>query len=148
MCAIIILKSQEIPTFSQDLWKCHSLHRLQIICKGEKLKELPPQVGQLKDLSTLILSGNALSSLPESIGNLQNLRVLEVDNNELTELPTTLAQCSKLQVLNAANNKLSSLKVIADLEALETLNADHNQLEVLCETPCDGSNAPTYPLSA
>lgn len=54
------------------------------------LTELPPEIGNLTQLTILHAMDNALSSLPAEIGNLKNLCVLELGNNQLTDLPYEL----------------------------------------------------------
>ncbi|RKZ36447.1 MAG: hypothetical protein DRQ49_04230 [Gammaproteobacteria bacterium] len=51
------------------------------------LKELPPEIVNLQNLTRLDLDSNQLSSLPPEIGNLQNLTELNLSGNQLSTLP-------------------------------------------------------------
>src|SRR5258706_434210 len=54
---------------------------------GNKIAEIPPEIGQLTNLTTLYLYNNALTSLPPEIGQLTNLTTLSLYNNTLTSPP-------------------------------------------------------------
>ena len=51
------------------------------------ITELPPEIGQLKDLEHLDLSFNQLKTLPATLAQLTNLRRLSIEYNQLTRLP-------------------------------------------------------------
>lgn len=55
-----------------------------------KLKQLPPEIGQLNDLELLDLSENLLIQLPPEIGQLRNLRFLALAGNKLTQVPSEI----------------------------------------------------------
>jgi len=67
---------------------------------------LPPEIGQLTNLTWLSLIGNALTILPPEFIRLTNLEWLDLDQNNLTELPPELKQLTKLTRLYLANNLL------------------------------------------
>ena len=54
---------------------------------GLGLKSLPPQVGNLANLTFLNLEYNELTALPSEIGNLTSLTHLYLGHNQLTDLP-------------------------------------------------------------
>ena len=58
------------------LWKCVCLFELRLELADGALTDLPPQLGELVELTTLILSGNRLRSLPDALGSLKKLRNL------------------------------------------------------------------------
>ncbi|MDA1017605.1 MAG: hypothetical protein O3A00_24495 [Planctomycetota bacterium] len=60
------------------------------------IKELPAEIGQLKQLTMLDLGGNQLTELPAEISQLTQLTTLQIDNNKLTSLPSWIGQLSKL----------------------------------------------------
>ena len=69
---------------------------------GENLGELPPEIGRLTNLKTLVLwrwdkkkresLGNNLRALPDELGHLTELRLLFLYNNQFTELPEVVAK--------------------------------------------------------
>jgi small GTP-binding protein len=71
-------------------------HLKSEICKtslslsGTQLSALPPEIGNLQNLTSLSLEVNKLSSLPSEIVNLQNLTRLDLENNQLTQFPKAL----------------------------------------------------------
>ena len=73
------------------------------------LEILPPEIGQLDNLTTLDLEDNDLTSLPPEIGQLTNLTRLDLDNNQLTSLPPEIGQLTNLTTLDLKGNQLKSL---------------------------------------
>lgn len=57
---------------------------------GNQLTEVPITLGQLKNLTALVLSDNQLSSLPTGIAKLNNLKSLLLHKNKLKTLPTEI----------------------------------------------------------
>jgi internalin A len=109
---------------------------------GNGLMELPPEIGSLTHLKSLILGkfktkeykqvGNNLTILPEEIGNLSSLESLYVPYNHLNSLPLTIGNLSSLKILSVKNNKLHNFpSTIFSLCSLEKLYLDCNQLENL-----------------
>ncbi len=97
-----------------------------------QLTELPPEIGQLTELRTLMLDGNQLTELPPEIGQLTELRTLWLDGNQLTRLPPEIARLSHLQVAMLSENQLAELPPeIGRLTRLEELRLDGNQLTEL-----------------
>lgn len=64
------------------------------------LKELPPEIGQLKLLVQLFLRGNQLHDLPLEMRALKLLRYLDLGENQFRRLPPFLGDLSQLEVLN------------------------------------------------
>ncbi|MEL6938273.1 MAG: COR domain-containing protein [Cyanobacteria bacterium J06598_1] len=111
---------------------------------GEGLSELPPEIGRLTQLKTLILGrwdpetssllGNNLKTLPEAIGMLRELRSLNLMDNQLTALPEIFGQLKSLTSLYLSNNQLSALpEGIGQLKSLTALDLWNNQLSALPE---------------
>lgn len=57
---------------------------------GEGLTELPPEIGQLTQLTNLDVRGNQLTSLPSEISQLTNLKELSISWSSYTNPLTTL----------------------------------------------------------
>ncbi len=107
---------------------------------GKKLKVLPPQIGQLTNLSELDLSGNQLSTLPPEIAQLTRLKRLIlgrfnfgiIQGNQLTKLPPQISQLTNLTVLYLGCNQLSALPAeIVQLTNLSELDISGNELSTL-----------------
>ncbi len=95
------------------------------------LKTLPPEIGYLKNLKTLILEANGLESLPKEIGNLENLNYLDLSTCALETLPAEIGKLRNLETLNIENNE--------ELESIppEILNLFENRLKATDKEPCN-----------
>ncbi|OUC13078.1 MAG: GTPase [Alkalinema sp. CACIAM 70d] len=101
---------------------------------GRGIKELPEEIGQLTNLTSLALIGNQLTTLPKSIGQLTNLTSLYLRSNRLIALPDSIGQLTNLTCLFFHNNKLTALpKSIGQLTNLKSLDLSYNQMTVLPE---------------
>jgi internalin A len=76
---------------------------------GKQLTELPPEIGQLTNLTWLELQGNRLTSLPQEICRLTNLQELNLRGNRLINLPPELFQLTSLTELHLGGNQLTTL---------------------------------------
>jgi internalin A len=105
---------------------------------GNDLTELPPEIGQLTQLETLILGkrkkrwvefiGNRLKTLPAEIGQLTNLKTLLVEGNQLKSLPVEIGRLKQLRILMVGENQLSELpKTFKQLTELRVLVLDKNK---------------------
>ncbi|CAD6215643.1 GSCOCG00000455001-RA-CDS, partial [Cotesia congregata] len=63
------------------------------------VKNLSPNLWQLKHLTALYLNDNSLQRIPIEIGRLSNLKVLDLSNNKLRSLPSELGDLINLKVL-------------------------------------------------
>jgi internalin A len=113
----------------------------KINLSGNGIKELPPQIGQLTNLTSLDLRNNSLTALPESIGELSNLISLDLRNNSLTTLPNSIGQLTNLTSLGLKNNSLTTLpNSIGQLTNFTSLDLSSNQLMALPESIGELSN--------
>ena len=96
-----------------------------------QLVGLPTNIQRLTKLERLDLDGNKLTELPTEIGDLRELRWLWVSNNQLVGLPTSIQRLTKLETLHLDGNKLTELPAeIGDLRKLIWLIVDRNPLAV------------------
>ncbi|MDM8523231.1 COR domain-containing protein [Desulfococcaceae bacterium HSG8] len=96
------------------------------------ITELPPEIGQLKNLTYINLSHNKLDQLPKEIFQLKNLTKLYLRYNLLNTLPKEIKYLNNLKELNLSRNQLTELpKEIAHLKKLVKLNLGHNLLKKL-----------------
>ncbi|MEA5467065.1 leucine-rich repeat domain-containing protein [Leptothoe sp. PORK10 BA2] len=99
---------------------------------GNRLTQIPPEIGNLSSLTALYLAENQLTQLPEELTTLTNLRFLELSENKLGHLPQRLGKLSKLRSLKLGNNLLSELPPeIVQLTALTKLGLRGNKLTEL-----------------
>ena len=94
--------SGEIPPEIGEL-----INMTDLYLGGNELTIIPPEIGNLVNLQSLYLYGNQFTSIPQEIGNLINLRTLDIDYNQITELPDELFFLSNLELLRLEYNQLS-----------------------------------------
>ena len=94
---------------------------------------IPPEIGNLTRLDTLWLSGNQLSgSIPSELGSLSNLFSLDLSFNQLSgPIPPELGQLSQLHWLWLDSNFLWGPipSELGDLDSLESLRLGINGFE-------------------
>ena len=98
----------------------------------ENITKIPPEIGQLQNLTYLSLHRNEIDELPPEIGQLQNLTCLSLSKNYIGELPPEIGQLKSLTELNLSNNKIKILlPEIGQLRNLSSLYLYSNQIEEL-----------------
>lgn len=98
---------QGLRALSSSLFNYMFLEKLYL--NHNKLKSLPPMVGQLRKLNHLDLSGNDLTELPEEIGMLSNLKKLYLFDNNIRTLPYEMGYLYRLETLGIEGNPLSDI---------------------------------------
>ncbi|EPS33657.1 hypothetical protein PDE_08619 [Penicillium oxalicum 114-2] len=88
---------QGLRVMASSLFNYTFLEKLYL--NHNKLKVLPPAIGQLRKLTHLDLSGNELSELPEEIGMLTNLKKLYLFDNNIRTLPYEVGYLYRLETL-------------------------------------------------
>lgn len=108
---------------------------VELDLSGNKISEIPEEIGDLGLLEVLDLRGNLISSLPESICRLEKLRILGLDGNKLSEFELkNIDKLRNLHTLSIRNNNLTKLPEEIDrLENLYYLYSMHNKLTRLPE---------------
>ena len=90
---------------------------------------LPVALGQLKSLSSLIVSHNSLSSIAAA-AHLPNLKLLDVSHNDITKLPR-FKESPDLRVLNCSSNCISVVEDFSLGVSLVELHLEDNNLMAL-----------------
>ncbi|MEM6450234.1 MAG: COR domain-containing protein [Cyanobacteria bacterium P01_D01_bin.105] len=109
---------------------------------GQGLSELPPEIGKLTNLKTLVLGrwdkkegearSNHLTTLPDEIEQLTELRSLFLYNNEFDELPEVVGTLKNLRSLDLSSNRLSTLSdIVGELKNLRSISLNGNKLSNL-----------------
>jgi Leucine-rich repeat (LRR) protein len=99
-----------------------NLNQEELNASHQGLQTLPESIGNLVNLTDLVLDKNQLQTLPESIENLVNLTHLGLDNNQLQTLPESIRNLVNLQVLWLGDNQLQILpESIGNLVNLKNL---------------------------
>lgn len=141
---VLNLAGNRLSEVPEDIGGLARLRRLGL--KGNRLTCLPPSIGQLRALEELYLTDNALTALPPSIGGLESLVKLQASFNELTTLPLELADLRRLELLRVACCRLTHLPpALAGLPSLCWLSVAGNPL-----VPVPGSGQalpPTIPFA-
>jgi hypothetical protein len=97
-----------------------------------KLEKLPPSIGSLQDLDTLLLQENLLDSLPAEIGNLPHLSSLNLRGNQFVNFPLELGKLTSLRALDFGSNGLTSIPdtigALVHLDSLSYMTLDSNRI--------------------
>ena len=121
--------SGEIPPELGNLINLTSLGLYENQLSGE----IPPELGNLTNLTSLGLSRNQLSGeIPPELGNLTNLTSLYLNNNQLSgEIPPELGNLTSLTSLYLNNNQLSGEipPWLENITNLQYLRLEGNQLK-------------------
>ena len=128
------LSGQELTSFPIEILKLKNLKILNIgyndsTGKGNYIKALPPEIGNLTNLTDIDLDTNQLKVLPPEIGNLKNLTGLHLGGNQLKVLPSEIRNLTNLTGLYLGGNQLRELlPEIGNLTQLYGLGLSDNQL--------------------
>jgi Leucine-rich repeat (LRR) protein len=108
-------------------------------CRDNMLNELPPTIGNLKQLGALLLDGNRLETLPAEVGELWSLRVLRLSRNRLTSITAAkLHAIPSLYMLTLDQNPLLAKKAAAS-----TVGAGAKMMLANAQKVTTGANSTT-----
>ncbi|KAL6046145.1 PPM-type phosphatase domain-containing protein [Balamuthia mandrillaris] len=98
----------------------------------QSLSDVPIQVFELSNLTTLNLSVNKLKFLPQSLFEMRSLTNLDLSSNELELLPAQISKLTALETLNVRHNCIATLPAsLGEIESLQKLNLEYNHLKTL-----------------
>ena len=98
------------PCFNFDNY---SSGKLQLTIFPYRIRELPRELGYLKNLKKLMIYKNELSEIPEEIGHCQALQVLDISCNNITMFPEGIYHCSLSELHCDENPLLEHLPVLS-----------------------------------
>ena len=117
-----------------ELWgECYSIENTTGLDLSylEMTGVIPPEIGNLINLDSLILKENQFSGIiPPEIGSLTNLINLDLGGNQLSgEIPPEICLLTNLNVLDLAGNQLTGTipPEIGELESLTFIHLEYNQ---------------------
>ena len=123
----LYLSSNSFPSIPPEIGQLTELTSLDLYYNS--LSSIPPEIGQLKSLTSLVLRGNSLSSIPPEIGLLQSLTSLDLSSNSLSSILPEIGQLKSLTSLDLSSNSLSSIPPeIGQLTELTSLDLSSNSL--------------------
>ena len=102
---ILDLSKKKLREVPKEIFELKNLQILNL--SHNKIKELPAEINQLTNLEKLILSNNDLKKLPATIGDLGNLTFLGLNRNLIEALPAEMGKLKNLEVLEMWDNELS-----------------------------------------
>jgi len=108
---------------------CSAGHITRIYRDNKNLSgSIPPEIGNLTQLTVLDLSGNHLSgSIPLEIGNLTQLTELDLSGNHLSgSIPLEIGNLTQLTELDLYGNHLSGLMSPEQLANYSTISVENN----------------------
>jgi Leucine-rich repeat (LRR) protein len=85
-------------SLDENLFNLKHLNFLEVA--KTRLSTLPPKLGLMENLTSLLCHSNELTSLPDEIGMLVNMKNLNLSNNKLTVLPQSLSNMKELFTIN------------------------------------------------
>lgn len=99
-----------------------ALKVLDLSCSLQNWSILPQEIGNLHSLKELNISGNKLKALPDNFKNLKQLEKLHCELNDFESFPSVIVQLPLLKELQISAKALKELpKEVLQLQHIETL---------------------------
>jgi len=103
---------------------------------GNRIEQLPVELGGMNQLTVLDLSANRLDLISACIGNLSNLKSLFLNDNFIERLPvgkSRLLDCCTQREKNLLTHMNETKTELSQLNNLEILSVSGNQIVALPE---------------
>jgi Leucine-rich repeat (LRR) protein len=120
--------TQEFYSLASALKNPDKVFRLQLSKK--KLKTVPEEIRQFKNLNALDLGRNKLKELPAWMGELKYMQEFHAPKNKLREMPAVVCKWKHLKRLDLHQNEITGLiGCMGGLKELTSLDLWSNELE-------------------
>ncbi|KAB2622995.1 TMV resistance protein N-like [Pyrus ussuriensis x Pyrus communis] len=121
---LLLNRCSEFTELHEDIGEMISLRTLE--ADHTDIREVPPSIVRLKNLTRLSLSGVESIHLPHSLRGLNSLRELNLSSCYLADdaIPKDLGSLISLQVLDLSWNDFHTLPSLSGLSMLQTLSLD------------------------
>ncbi|MDJ0754533.1 MAG: hypothetical protein QNJ45_13500 [Ardenticatenaceae bacterium] len=121
-------------SWNRKIISCSEQNITGLFMPGEGLTgDMPPEIGDLTELTALNLIGNNLSSIPPEIGRLTNLAYLDLGANNLSSVSQEIGRLINLTYLSLGNNLSGVPPEIGNLTNLNRLFLGGNNLSLPSE---------------
>jgi Leucine-rich repeat (LRR) protein len=115
------LRKMKLKEMPKEILQFKNLQYLDL--SKNNIKELPPEIGTLTNLQYFSISRNKLEMFPQEIGKLINLRWLIMNQNEMAVLPPQIGNLTRLEYLDLWSNNLDEFPdELRNLKNLKTLD--------------------------
>ncbi len=124
------LYDTQLTTLPPEIGQLTNLTGLSL--HGVQFTTLPSEIGKLTKLVYLGLGGNQFTTLPPEIGQLTNLIWLYLEGNQLTALPPEIGKLTKLTELQIEKTPLTDtdLEHLKSLKSLKRLNVRDTKVTI------------------
>jgi len=96
---------------------------------GNYVRDLPPSIFTLKNLTDLEIDSAGITAIDEKIGELKNLKKFHFQDNALETLPESLFTLPNLAILNIEDNLIVQKELIKINESLIDLSKKGQKIE-------------------
>ncbi len=115
------LRKGKLKTMPMEILQFKNLQYLDL--SKNSIKELPPEIGDLKNLQYFSIMKNDLEAFAPEIGKLTNLRWLIMNQNDMGQLPPQIGNLVKLEYLDVWSNNLDHFPdEMRDMKKLKILD--------------------------
>lgn len=125
--SVALAQQPEYTSLAEALINPDKVYKLNL--RKKKLKEIPKDVYQLKNLQELNVSRNKLKDLPKDMDSLKNLEVLNASANDIDTLYSEIGNCTQLKKLILNQNIIAILpSTIGNLTNMTFLDMWGNEI--------------------
>lgn len=97
-----------------------------------RIKSIPGQIGNLRELVWFNADGNILAALPSSLAYIQGIEYISACENSIGEIPEEFRELTTLHTLSLSSNRISTLRGdLSDASSLTVLNISNNSITQL-----------------